>query len=151
VTIPYIKDTSERLRRVFKSHRIGTSFRPINKISQLTIHPKDKIPKEDKCGLVYEVTCKNCDKSCIGETSRKLCTRITEHKKDYETSSTAGVSTWASHKQATSEMHKSVVTDHMIKEKHVPDWNNPKVLSKDTNNTARKMTHSRDTSALRLH
>jgi hypothetical protein len=116
VTIPYVKGTSERLRRVFKSHRIGTSFRPINKISQLIIHPKDKILKEEKCGVVYEVTCKNCDKSYIGETSRKLCTRIAEHRKDFETSSTSGVNTRASRKQSASEIHKSAITDHMIQQ-----------------------------------
>jgi hypothetical protein len=139
VTIPYIRGTSERLRRVFKSHRIGTSFRPVNKISQLIIHPKDKIPMEEKCGVVYEVSCKNCDKSYIGETSRKLCARITEHKKDYEGSSTNGVTTRASHKQAAAEIHKSAITDHMIQENHIPDWTNTKVLSKETNNTARKI------------
>ena len=93
IIIPYIHGLSERLRRVFKQHHIGTTFKPVNKISQMIVHPKDKIKTEDKCGVIYQVSCKNCDKVYIGETGRKLCTRLSEHKKDFKISSTPGVST----------------------------------------------------------
>ena len=122
VTIPYIKGLSERLRRLFKQHQIGTSFKPINKISQLIIHPKDPIPAKEKCGVVYEVGCKNCSKTYIGETGRKLGIRISEHKKDHETSTSIGVSTRAIRQRSASDVHKSAITDHMVQENHVPNW-----------------------------
>ena len=139
VTIPYVKGTSERLRRTLKQHKIGTSFKPINKISQMIIHPKDPIPKEDTCGVVYEVGCKNCKKTYVGETGRKLCTRIAEHQKDFVTSSTPGVNTRATRTRSATEVHKSAITDHMIQNNHLPDWNNTKVLARETNNTIRRI------------
>ena len=142
VIIPYVQGTSERLRRVLKQYNIGTTFRPINKISQMIVHPKDQLNKEDKCGVVYEVACNNCNKTYIGETGRKLSTRITEHKKDYESSAMPGVSTRASHQNASTEIHKSAITDHMIQQNHIPDWKNNKVLSQDLDNITRKIRES---------
>ena len=39
---------------------------------------------EEKCGVVYELSCKDCDSMYIGETGRWLSDRIKEHKKDVE-------------------------------------------------------------------
>ena len=105
----------------------------------MIIHPKDPIPKEDTCGVVYEVGCKNCKKTYVGETGRKLCTRIAEHQKDFVTSSTPGVNTRATRTRSATEVHKSAITDHMIQNNHLPDWNNTKVLARETNNTIRRI------------
>ena len=43
------------------------------------MHPKDKVPKEEKAGVVYHVKCKDCNSHYIGETERKLKKRIHEH------------------------------------------------------------------------
>ena len=139
VTLPYIRGLSERLRRLFKHHQIGTSYRPHNKISQFVIHPKDPIPIEEKCGVIYEVSCNNCNKTYIGETSRKLGTRIAEHRKDYQTSTPVGVTTRASHQWSAAQIHKSAITDHMVQQNHLPNWDNFKVLSQDTDNATRKI------------
>lgn len=139
VMLPYIHGLSERLRRVLKQHKIGSTFKPFNKVSQTIVHPKDQIQKEDKCGVVYEVACNSCDKSYIGETSRKLAVRIGEHRKDYETCVAPGVSTRASRVSASSEIHKSAITDHMLQHNHVPDWNNINILTQDNGNTTRRI------------
>ena len=41
----------------------------------------DKMRNEEKCGVVYELSCKDCDSVYIGETGRWLSDRIKEHKK----------------------------------------------------------------------
>ena len=142
VIIPYVQGTSERMKRVFKQHKIGTTFRPKNKISQMIVHPKDQICKEEKCGVVYQISCQNCDSVYIGETGRKLNIRITEHRKDYETSAKPGVSTRAIRTSSASEIHKSAITDHMLQRNHLPNWKDIKVLAQDEEMNSRKIRES---------
>ena len=42
-------------------------------------HPKDKTPDLNKCGVIYEIQCPECDKNYVGETARPLSTRVKEH------------------------------------------------------------------------
>ncbi|XP_066275413.1 uncharacterized protein [Branchiostoma lanceolatum] len=62
ITLPYIKTVSEPLRRIFASHGISTSFKPTNTLRQLLVAPKDKTPREEKCGVVYHIPCNLCEK-----------------------------------------------------------------------------------------
>ena len=48
---------------------------------------KDQMKKEDCTGVVYSIPCKDCDMSYVGQTKRKLETRIKEHKRDVRNSS----------------------------------------------------------------
>ena len=82
VTIPYVKNISEQVAKVYKKAGITSAMRPHKKIRSMVVHAKDKIPKDRTNGVVYQVPCKNCDQVYIGETSRALGTRITEHKDD---------------------------------------------------------------------
>ena len=72
VGLPYMQGTSEALTRVFKAHGVGTYHRPINTIRSILVHPKDKTPDAQKCGLVYQVECPKCPLTYIGKTGRML-------------------------------------------------------------------------------
>ena len=80
VVIPYIKGVTEKLQRVYKKHNIATSVKPLRTIRNILVHPKDKIDKEKKSGVVFRIKCKNCNDSHIGETGRQLNTRVKEHR-----------------------------------------------------------------------
>ena len=56
-------------------------IQPFNSIRSRLVHPKDKIPMEDKAGLVYLIQCGDCNAKYDGETERKLNKRIKEHHK----------------------------------------------------------------------
>ena len=71
VTIPYIKGISERLARTYKKYGISSAMKPINTIREKLVHPKDKLPKEKSAGVVYQIPCKNCEQTYIGETGRQ--------------------------------------------------------------------------------
>ena len=43
---------------------------------------KDPIPANMKKNVVYRISCNECDASYVGQTSRQLKTRISEHKND---------------------------------------------------------------------
>jgi len=62
--------------------------------------------------VVYKLTCKNCDVVYVGQTKRKLNTRIAEHKKDIN-------------KKISNH---SVITEHRIEFDHDFDWENPRIL-----------------------
>jgi len=44
------------------------SSQPYKTISNILVHSKDKVSKEDTAECVYRISCKNCQKVHIGET-----------------------------------------------------------------------------------
>jgi len=79
VPLPYIRGLSEKLTRIFRDHGVNAYHKPINTIRSFLVHPKDKTPDSNKCGVVYKIDCSECTDSYVGETSRALGTRIKEH------------------------------------------------------------------------
>jgi len=61
--------------------------------------------------VVYKLVCKDCDVAYVGQTKRKLNTRIAEYKKDIKKTS-----------------NHSVITKHRLEYDHEFDWKNPKIL-----------------------
>ena len=57
VSIPYVKGTSEAIRRILAPLDIKTTFRPNNTLRQMLVHPKDPTPLQDKAGVVYKIPC----------------------------------------------------------------------------------------------
>ena len=76
VGLPYIQGLSEELQRIFKSHGVNSFLKPTNTLRQILVKPKDPTPKEQKCGVVYNVDCGECKDSYVGETARKMKTNI---------------------------------------------------------------------------
>ena len=89
ICIPYVSGIAERMQRIFKEKGIGTYFKPYNTLSSNLVRPKDPTPPERQCGVVYQLKCKDCDESYIGETARSLKKRIAEHKRMSGTNITA--------------------------------------------------------------
>ena len=58
---------------------MAVHLRPYNSIRSRLVHPKDKITKDEKAGLVYHIKCGGCDASYVGETERNLKKRVSEH------------------------------------------------------------------------
>ena len=129
VGIPYIPNVSERIRRCLQKFNVNTYFVPQNKLRQHLVHPKDKIKKEDCCGVVYQVDCSNCKQAYIGETGRSLSTRIKEHKTDV-TANCTGIRTRSARSSASEVVHNSAITDHMTIHTHTPNWNSVSILAK---------------------
>ena len=87
VSIPYVQEVSEPIKRVLAQAGIEVASKPYFTLSVFR-KPKDVIYDEiriiyvcDKCGLVYEILCRDCDAVYVGETRRSLNTRKREHMK----------------------------------------------------------------------
>ena len=79
IALPYINGLSENIQRLFRSHNISSYHKPFNTLRNNLVKPKDNIPKEQQCGVVYHITCKDCNNTYVGETGRNVGTRFKEH------------------------------------------------------------------------
>ena len=88
VAVPYIRGVAEKTQRIFKSAGVRSYLCPAQKIKQILSRPKDPIPPQDACGVVYHIKCDGsevtdespCSESYIGETERSLRSRFLEHR-----------------------------------------------------------------------
>ena len=102
MVIPYIKGTSDTIRRVFNKYNVNVSFKPHQTLRRLLVHPKDKTKKAEVCGAIYRVKCggstnNSCKEDYIGETERSVKARFNEHRRP------------SSH---TSEVSKHIHSEH---------------------------------------
>ena len=118
VVLPYMKGVTEQLKRVFTKQSIATSVKAHETIRNVLLHPKNKIEKEDQTRVVYKIGCNNCSSVYIGETGRKLSTRMNEHKTNVQELPTAS-QTRSSRNDSTSIKHKSAICNHANHENHV--------------------------------
>ncbi len=82
VTLPYVGGITEQITWLIRNTGVAAHARPHNTIRSLLVAPKDKDKAEDKCGVVYNLSCSDCDAEYVGETERALKQRLKEHVKD---------------------------------------------------------------------
>ena len=80
ITMPYIRGTSEAIKRLLNPLDIRTQFRPVTTLRNLLVHIKDPVPMEMKTGVVYQIGCQDCPATYVGQTGRTLSQRLKEHK-----------------------------------------------------------------------
>lgn len=74
-----------RITNLFKHTNLKTTFRYHNTITRLTKpEPDHKIPSHNKGGI-YQLSCKTCNLSYVGQASRSLKTRYQEHIRYFRT------------------------------------------------------------------
>ena len=113
-----------------------TAMRPFQSIRSLLVHPKDKHRAQDICECVYKVPCKNCNKTYIGETGRAFGVRLQEHRQELSQREVRAYIQSTS-RSLTGEQNKSAVTDHAICLNHIIDWDQAKVINRESNRVDR--------------
>lgn len=113
-TISFINGISDKFRWILKDYNTKISFFSINKLNNFIKVHKDILPRSSCSDVVYHIKCKNCDASYVGQTSRQLHTRITEHRNNIN------------------REHASVLTEHRIEFDHDFDWNNVTILDHES-------------------
>ena len=83
IVVPYIPKTAEKFKRLCKSRGIQVHFKGTNTLRTALGNPKDKDPKANQSGVIYQYQCPhiNCSSSYIGESGRSLGERVKEHFK----------------------------------------------------------------------
>ena len=139
VVIPYVKGVSERAGRIFRKYGVRTAMKPVKTLRQVLVHPKDKRERDTINECVYEIPCAGCEKKYIGETGRAFGTRLKEHQKDCESIPPERRFTRAEKKEALQTFHKSAVTDHQARYNHIIDWNEAKIIDRESERRARQV------------
>ena len=83
IVVPYIPKTAEKFKRLCRSRGIQVHFKGTNTLRTALGNPKDKDPKANQTGVIYQYQCPhiNCSSSYIGESGRSLGERVKEHFK----------------------------------------------------------------------
>ena len=72
VNLPYVEGTSEKLRRILRSHKIRSTFYTEKTLRKLLCKLKNRVTTEDKNYIVYEIDSSNCEAVYFGESKRSL-------------------------------------------------------------------------------
>ena len=138
VVIPYVNGLSERIQRVYKKHNVEAAMKPHSTLRNLLVHPKDKREKLQCSNVIYEIGCKNCDHSYVGETSRLFGVRLSEHQTEVKKASEKKF-TRSERRASEQEQTKSAISDHVARANHIINWEEAKILGKEHNKKAREI------------
>ncbi|HLX54391.1 MAG TPA: hypothetical protein VKR58_10640 [Aquella sp.] len=81
VTLPYIKDFTDKATKDFKQYNIKVALIPGEKLktSLKSISDSNKQPKNECGNVVYHIPCSDCERCYVGQTRHPLSVRIKEH------------------------------------------------------------------------
>jgi len=116
--ILYVKEFSNRIASLLSNSGVKTTYKCNNKLNNIIKPNKDPLPYMQNSNVVYKITCSDCQASYIGQTKRQLGTRIKEHKQKINNKKTDSL---------------AVITEHIFNTNHKIDWDNTKILDRETN------------------
>lgn len=112
--IPYIKNISEQFNHITEKFGFRLSCACNNKLNKIIKTGKDQLEHMKQNEVVYKITCQDCDATYIGQTKRKLGTRVGKHRADIRKRSGS----------------PSVILNHRIKKQHEFDLSKTEILDK---------------------
>lgn len=121
VTIPYVKNTSEKLKKILQKYGLIVSNKNGNNTKHLFTNLKDKTEKNRQTHVVYRINCKNCEGTYIGQTKQYLVNRIKAHQNSVE----------------GKNKDKTALKKHVEQNEHEFDFADVKILKKETNERKR--------------
>lgn len=86
-----------------------------NKLDKIIKTGKDNLERGNVCNVIYKINCNDCSASYVGQTKRRLCTRIKEHRSDIN--------------KKTGSL--SVISSHKLELDHDFDWENVTILDRE--------------------
>ena len=120
VSLPFLPQLSNKLRKVFKKSGYTVSFEsPSNIKDTLTNSNKDRLPKNSFPG-VYMVSCE-CSAKYVGQTKNSIKKRCKQHEKNV----------------FLGQNEDSAIAAHANNNNHKIIWENTKTLARESNYTKR--------------
>lgn len=113
VMLPYVANMSEDIKRVCEKFGLRVVFKSGLTIRSMLTRVKDPIPMDKQSMVVYQIPC-SCGQVYIGETKRRLETRLKEHRD-------------ACVKQ---DLQRSAIAEHAWSNDHPIRWEESKVIDK---------------------
>ena len=116
VTIPYIKGPSEVAARILRKNGVSVAHKPNNTLHGTLTKLKDQVAPTEQAGVVYNINCSDCSRHYVGETGKKLSTRLSEHQR-----------------AVNREDQSSAIYQHCKQQQHRMDWQGAEVVYKERN------------------
>ena len=76
-----MESTSEKLRRILRSHKVRSTFYTEMTLCKPLCKPNNRVATEDKSNILYEIGCSNYQAVCFGEPKRSLKWHSEQHKR----------------------------------------------------------------------
>ena len=76
-----LKEFRKKIARTLNRFNVNAAHKPVKTVGSILKKPKDKFDQDLSTGVVYKISCKDCEKVYIGQTSRTLKSRTREHKR----------------------------------------------------------------------
>mmetsp|Transcript_38992 Transcript_38992/g.50408 ORF Transcript_38992/g.50408 Transcript_38992/m.50408 type:complete len:196 (-) Transcript_38992:204-791(-) len=77
--LPYVKEVEKMLKSLCKSLDIKLLYKRTMNLGNLLSPSRPQKPLLEKKNVVYRIPCKECSSAYVGQTKRKLKTRLREH------------------------------------------------------------------------
>ena len=77
-----IDGLSEKMSKLLETGGRKLVYYNEKTVERLHTRLKDRIPKEEKSAIVYEIPCQHCNAKYIGHTNQRLLVRLKQHKRD---------------------------------------------------------------------
>ena len=113
ITIPYIVAMSEDIRRICRRFDIKVAFKSGQTLRSQLSRVKERLPTMMRSSVVYKIPC-TCGKVYIGETTKRLETRVREHQNACR----------------SREFDKSAIAEHAWTDHHPILWDDISVLDR---------------------
>lgn len=80
-SMPFVKNLSKGFQRKLKNvSNIKLALKPNTTLRSIYTNTKDKYETIQKSNVIYKVNCNDCDNVYIGQTGKKLETRLKQHQ-----------------------------------------------------------------------
>ena len=122
LVLPFDVNLWQDLNATKRIYNLRIVSKPVNTIRNHLVHPKDRVPKENMCNVVYEVPLFDGN-MYIGETSRPLATRLKEHADSVR----------------KLEVDKNAIAQHVAIANAKPLWHGAKILAREENCIERRV------------
>ena len=125
-SIPYVQGVSYSISRILTKVGIAVALTPHQTLSSLLRKRKDPINFEQKRGLMYQISCRDCNAVYVGETGRSVRTRKREHVDAVKTFNTK----------------MSTLSQRVVDFDNRMDWDNVKILKSESHTYRRRVADS---------
>ena len=116
INLPYVEGTSEKLRRILRSHKIRSTFYTENTLRKLLCKLKDRVATEHKNNIVYEIDCSHCEAVHFVASKRSLKSRSDEHKRSVR----------------SCDCDNNEIAKHCWEADHNLNWDQKKVIDRES-------------------
>ena len=126
MNLPYVEGTSEKLRRILRSHKIRSTFYTESTLRKLLCKAKDQLATEANNKIVKVIHCSNCETVYFGESKRYLKPRSNKHKRSVK----------------NCDCDKNEIAKHCWEADHNCSWDKKKVIIRESRLISRNINET---------